>query len=530
MMGMMAGPFRFLVAVALLTLLAAPADLVAQATRPADAAPTPARSDKTVVIVADGDVDNFMRDSIQRRVNKARELGADTIILRIDTYGGLVTAGLEISRFLKQQDDLHLVAFVDNKAISAGAMIALACDEIVMEPASQIGDSGVIAMSPGGGGMATLGATERAKAESPVVADFDDSARRNGYSPLLARSFVLVEQDVYAIQNVDTGERRFVDGEMYERLVNGGEGESETTSWEPVPDVPLPLDTDTGLLTLSNVTAERIGVSAGTFLSPEAFAAERGLNLITTLEPGAGERFVGLLTSFALRGILMTVLFFSIYAAFSAPGTGVPEVVAASALAVLFGVPWLAGYAQWYELVAVLLGVLLLIVELFLIPGFGLFGISGLILILGGLTMTFVGPLMPSDLPAGFGVDWGNFANGLLTVLLGLLASIGLWIWLGRYLPKLPYARGLILGDLEPSDEEAARAAAWPTVGATGIAVSDLRPGGTAKFAITDAPDDTANTDVVCDRGFVVAGTGLTVIETAGNRVVVRPTGGKAEG
>lgn len=532
MMGIMAGHLRFLAVGALLTLFAAaiaPPAAVAQATRPVNAAPIDNPGGEAVVVVADGDVDNFMRDSIRRRVNEARELGADTVILRIDTYGGLVTAGLEISRFLKQQDDLHLVAFIDEKAISAGAMIALACDEIVMEPASQIGDSGVIAMGPGGGPQA-LGDTERAKAESPVVADFDDSARRNGYSTLLAQSFVLVNRDVYAIQNVETGERRFVDGKDYDRLVNGGPFESERTDWEPVPDVPVPLVSDTGLLTVSNVIAERIGLSTGTYLSPQEFAADRGMTIIATLTPTAGERFVGLLTSFAFRGVLMTVLFFSIYAAFSTPGTGLPEVVAATALAVLFGVPWLAGYAQWYELVAVLLGLVLLIVELFLIPGFGVFGISGLILIFGGLAMTFVGPIMPSGMPAGVGVDWSGFADGLLTALIGLVASIGLWIWLGRYLPKLPYARGLILDDMEPSEEEAARAAAWPLVGATGVAVSDLRPGGTAKFAITDAPDDTANADVVCDRGFVPAGTPLNVVEVAGNRVVVRPMGGKTEG
>ena len=131
-------------------------------------------------------------------------------------------------------------------------------------------------------------------------------------------------------------------------------------------------------------------------------------------------------------------------------------------------------------------------------------------------------------LPIGFGVDWTSLGYGLITVFVGLCCSVLLWFWLGRYLPHLPYANRLILRDetLSPDEamQRAARDAAWPLPGMTGTAVSDLRPGGTAKFAIAESdPDDTANADVVSDRGFVAAGTRLAVVEVHGNRVVVRP-------
>ncbi len=472
-----------------------------------------------VVIILDGDVDDSMRDGLKRRFNEAETLGADTIILQINTYGGLVTSALDISRFIKRSD-LNVIALIDDKALSAGCMIALACDEIVMEPASLIGDCGVIAMNSGGG-LQELGDTERAKAESPVLAEFDDSARRNGYSTRLAESFVRVSVVVHAIENTRMGETRFVGPEERDRLL-AIDGESE---WRDLPNVPVPLDSETSLLTLGDQTAARIGFSKGTFATPEALAASRGYNVLATLMPSGGERLIGLLSSFAVRGILMTVLFLSLYAAFHTPGTGVPEAIVAALLVVLFGVPWLTGFAQWYEILAVVVGIVLIAMEIFVIPGFGLFGLSGIVLLVTGLAFSFVGPVAIPGLPAGFGVDWNNLGYGLLTVVLGLFSSLLLWAWLSRYLPHMPYARGIILKDAQMSDEERARQAVWPTVGSEGVAVSDLRPGGTAKFAITDLPGDTANTDVVCDRGFVFAGTPLMVVEANGNRIVVRPAG-----
>jgi membrane-bound serine protease (ClpP class) len=479
---------------------------------------------RAVVIVADGTVDNFMRNSIERRVGEARDLGADAVILKIDTYGGLVTAGLEISRFLKQLD-LPVLAFVDDKAISAGALISLAADEIAMEPASMIGDSGVIAMAPGGG-QQTLGDTERAKVESPVLADFDDSARRNGYSDLLAASFVRTDLVVFAIEHVETGEIRFVDRADHDSLVSGGMfGEPEEAVWRDLPGVPVPLDDEQSLLTMSDEVAQKIGLSIGTFADAEALAAAKGWTIVATLQPSGGERLVGFLGGFAVRGILVTVLLFSAYASFSSPGTGVPEVVAAISAGVLFGVPWLTGFAQWYEVLLVLVGLALIAVEIFVLPGFGVFGISGLIAVLGGMAMTFVGPIVLPGLPTGYGVDWSNLAWGMLCVLLGMGLSLLLWLWLAKYVAYLPGAGRLVLQDDEPGEEALARAAveAWPPIGSTGTAVTDLRPGGTARFAITDVAGDTANADVVSDRGFIEAGTGLVVVEVAGNRVVVRP-------
>ena len=172
----------------------------------------PAARDRAVVISLSGTVDDFNRDALQRRFEKARRLGAGTVILEIDTYGGLVSSALDISRFIKNQTDLHTIAFVNSKAISAGALIALACDEIVMTPAR----SATAPRSSAPWARRTW-ATPNGPRPEPVLADFEESARGR-YDPLLGGAMVTVNPAVYYIQNDATGKKRFVDAESTRSL------------------------------------------------------------------------------------------------------------------------------------------------------------------------------------------------------------------------------------------------------------------------------------------------------------------------
>src|SRR5947207_8826969 len=103
------------------------------------------------VVRLEGKVDDYNRDRFFKQFNQAKAVGAKVIIVDLDTYGGLVTSGLDISRFLKSQNDVRTIAFVGDKAISAGAMIAMACDEIVMTPSAQLGDCAPISIKDDGG-------------------------------------------------------------------------------------------------------------------------------------------------------------------------------------------------------------------------------------------------------------------------------------------------------------------------------------------------------------------------------------------
>jgi membrane-bound serine protease (ClpP class) len=132
---------------------------------------------------------------------------------------------------------------------------------------------------------------------------------------------------------------------------------------------------------------------------------------------------------------------------------------------------------------------------------------------------------MPDVSSRDWSIDWVAIRNGFLYVIAAMTASLLLWVWLSRSLPKLPYARRLILSTVAggpasmPGGVDAAESPEMPVVGEIGSALTDLRPGGMARFEGTSRV-----ADVVSDSGFVRAGTRIIVREVAGSRVVVRPS------
>jgi len=260
--------------------------------------------------------------------------------------------------------------------------------------------------------------------------------------------------------------------------------------------------------------------------SAESLAASRDLNITTTYAPTAGDHLLEWLASGFVRMILIIVLMQSLYIAMSHPGHGWPEAITVIVLGVLLGVPMLTGYAGWIEALAILLGMALLALEIFVIPGFGAAGVFGIILVFGGLIMTFVGgePNLPGWLPS-IRNTWTNVQHGVMFVTAAMAISLVLWIWLGRYLPKMPYFNRLILTSMTGSSIAAIDPdrplESGPAVGDVGVAVTDLKPGGSVKFLTESYPDGRVAA-VVSDSGFLKSGTNVIVSEVAGNRVAVR--------
>jgi len=496
--------------------------LIAAIPRPLLSSPTTAPADpKAAVVIFQGDVDDFARDSLERRFVEARAAGAKTIILKLNTYGGLVTAGLDISGFIKRQTDLHTIAFVDEKAISAGALIAFACDEIVMDPSSVIGDCAPIIFKTDGT-IDSMGATERAKAESPVLADFLDSAARNGHDPMLAEAMVAIDHPIWAWR--ESG--KAADGSIH---FTHSEPTTLPSDWKEIPGVANPLNSADTLLTVHSRVAVAIGLAREIAASPEALAQERGLQLVGTFAPGNGEKFVELLGNPFSRLVLIIVFMASLKIGLSAPGHGAAEAVALISLGLLVGMPLLTGYAQWWEVVLIFAGLGLIAFEVFVFPGHFVSAIAGVLMLIVGLVLSFAGsePAGPGWLPQTQ-QTWELLEKGLLVVAGGFAGSLGLWIWLNRFLPSLPYFNRLILtatsggGTPPPSNLPPARESAWPPIGAAGLATTDLRPGGSASFA-DGVLGDTRIVAVVSDSGYVSAGATLIVREVHGNRIVVRP-------
>ena len=466
-----------------------------------------------------GEIDDYNRDSFFKRFRTAKADGAKTIIVEIDTWGGLVTAGLDISRFLKSQNDVHTIAYVNDRAISAGAMIAMACDEIVMKDIATLGDCAPIVRSADGT-LQSLPTAERAKLQSPIAADFYESALRNHHDPLLAEAMVVTEVVVYWVEDPETHERRFVDQADYTQLT--GEG------WKPVKmvGVPQPVDTADKLLTVGTDEAVKLGLATGKAATVEQLAADRNLNVTESLHSGFGEAAIAWLNGGVVRMLLITIFGAAIYAAMHAPGHGTAEALAVTTLGLLLGVPLLAGYATWWEIVLILGGLAMIAFEIFVFPHAGVMILAGVVMMAVGLVMTFVG----GD-PGGYRIVphlQGNVASlkhGLGFVTSGLIGAVVLCSWISRYLPKMPYFSRLVLSSVtggQPVVNELTTPA-WPAIGAVGRAVTPLGPGGSAEFPVASGAEFRIYS-VVSESGYLAAGSPVIVREVGGGRLVVQST------
>lgn len=528
---------------ALMCVLALVASAIAQSavpatTRAADGVPTTqgVGSDQapTAVIRIQGVIDDYAKDVVLAHLAQARKSGAKVIIFDIDTPGGAVGATLEMTRAVRAVNDAKTVAFIDPQAYSAGTIFAVALDEIYMAPESALGDCAPIMVTQTG--LQTLGDAERAKLSSPVVADMYASASRNGHNPDVLAAMVLPGRVIHAVLSPE-GERKFTDDKGYRGLLDKG--------YKPIPGVPDPLDGTDTLLTLDNRSAEKVGLSRGTFASVEALAAAKGWAIQQTLEPTKGQLLVQWLNSTAVRGVLLTAFMITMYLSFNVPGHGLPEAVCLTALATLIIVPLLTGYASWLEIVLILLGIGLIALEIFVITGTVIPGLVGGCMVLVGLILTFVpkelpgspGEWMPPTMPS-MPQTWAALQTGLLVVAISLLVSMGGGLWVSRYLPRMPYGRKLILSAVSgqggsvaaiADDAPGATAHVWPAIGATAVCVSDLRPGGNAEFPDPDGPGF-RSVAVISDSGFVAKGTPVRVREVEGARILVRPVAGGAGG
>jgi membrane-bound serine protease (ClpP class) len=180
-------------------------------------------------------ITDITAESLQRRITLARDLGARVIVFEMDTPGGLVTSSIAVADLIRELTDIKTVAWVNPTAHSGGALVAVACDEIIMTRSSRIGDAQVIMGGPGGAGA--VPEELQPKAYTPVLADFRQSAKLNGYSQVLCEAFVLPDREVWWIENVVTGERRFVFTEEKNRLLgsNNSRDKDETQASGYVP-------------------------------------------------------------------------------------------------------------------------------------------------------------------------------------------------------------------------------------------------------------------------------------------------------
>jgi membrane-bound serine protease (ClpP class) len=509
------------------------AQLQQAAGKPAAATAVPAYRQATTVAVltVHGAIDGITLRSLERRVRQARADGADAIVFDIDTPGGALDATLDICHLIRTEAPANTVAWINPKAYSAGTIIALACREIVVAPASAFGDAAPI--SPFG----PIPTAERAKVESPLLAEVIHSARANHYDEKLVEAFIGVGVELWMIENTNTGERAFVDRQEYDTLF--GEDPpaqltpvapppgmqtpppvrpwfmpSETTGAEPIdPELirqqieleqsrPSPRDQLTAadrdewtlvrqvvsndrLLVLKPPQAVEYGLAAARVANDDQLKAYFGAQTLERYPATWSESLAQFLINPIVRGVLLVIFVICLLVELAAPGLGVFGATAGLSLLIVIGAPWLAGMAQWWEILLIVVGLGLIAMELFIIPGFGVPGVGGAACVLVGLVGTFVSddlttPAGRSDLVAGLTATFtALLAAGIASWL--LFRQIETLPVLGRFILKAQVGQPQGGATGGPGLLEAIGGGEQPLeTGSVGVAETDLRPAGRA--------------------------------------------------
>jgi membrane-bound serine protease (ClpP class) len=429
--------------------------------------PAPTAHPVVYVVPIHGVVDLGLAPFIERVLDAAVAARAAAVILEVNTFGGRVDAAVVIRDALLRAR-VPTVAFVDKRAISAGALIALAAERI--------------AMADGG----TIGAA------TPVeIGASGDSPR-----PVAEKTVSYVRKEFRA-----TAETRKRPARLAEAMVDA--------------DVEIPgLNAKGKLLTLTTEEALRHGIADFSASSVAAVLTTLGLDgaEIRRVTPAWAETLVRFLTQPLVSSLLTTIGILGIILELRTPGFGVPGALGMLSLGLFFWGHWLARLAGFEEILLVAGGVVLLTIEIFVTPGFGLAGTLGLVALVGGLGLSLIGS----------GATWDVILGAARQVVLSLLLAIAASLAMLRFLPSLPFGRRLVLETELGAGEGFASAAAadlmW--LGKRGTAASTLRPAGIATF-------EGERVDVVSDGEFINAGDPITVVKVDGNRIVVRQLHGK---
>ena len=462
---------------------------------------------KVVVIPLHGTVDYVMFSSLKRRLELAKRYEPDIVVIEVDTYGGYVVDAERIVSLLERHWGFDVVAYVGKKALSAGAYICLACDGIVMAPTATLGDCMPILA------FGTVDKELAEKARSPLRAKFAALAKRNNYPQALA--VAMVDPSIEALEVVVrmNGKQRrlFVTKSDYDRVVGrlvrqGADIVSER--------VVVPAGK---LLTMDGEQAKQFGFAR--FLAPSLDAALRRLNAqtpVVVLSKSWWEHIISFINWGPIVALLLIIAGIGVYIEVTHPGMMVPGAVGVGCLAIVLLSSYLAGLAAVIEIILIVAGIVLLLIEVFLIPGFGVAGLIGAALVvLGGFLL-----LQPFVLPQN-AWEMEVFKRNMLVLgssVVGVAVAVFL---LSQYLPKSRAFGRLFV--VEPPDGMSGAAAleertSGVKVGDVGRTITPLRPSGKAIFASKPL-------SVVTEGEFLDEGVEVEVVAVSGNRIVVRKRG-----
>ena len=466
---------------------------------------SPEAAGPVYVIPIHGDIQPSQVAFLQRSINEARSAGAARIVFEIDTFGGRVDSALRIANLIGSLDDVETSAYValspegTGVSWSAGALIAFATDSIFMAPGTSIGAAAPVLASPDG---------SMAQADEKVVSAMRGQmaalAEKNGYPVPIALAMVDSELVVYEY---------FLDGEQ--GIATAAELEALERQHGEAVSRGATISEQGKLLTLTAGEMERFGVSRGTVARIGDLLELTGLSgaAVVRLEPSAADRTVAILTGAAFSSLLILVGLVALFSEISSPGFGVPGTIAVACFAVLFTSNFLLGTVGSLELLLFLLGVVLLVVEILVLPGFGIAGISGLVAIAASLILSMQGFVVPS-----FDWEWQLLHRNVLVVLGNLFGALVGFAVLASMFRHVPVFQRLSLAttqDISAGYTVQAAEIYGGYIGRRGVAITTLRPSGKAEFGDETFP-------VESDGEFIEAGTPVEVIDVRGSNLIVR--------
>ena len=419
----------------------------------------------------DGTIDLGLPPYIRRAIEEAEAHDAKAVIFDINTFGGRVDAATQIKDAILSSDVLT-IAFINRRAISAGALISLSCEKIYMTGGGLIGAATAVDMS---------GKKGSEKVISFMREEMASTAEKRGRSKEIARGMVDEELNfTHLVIDGDSVEVKDIEGRKEGKLIS--------------------LTTDQAL---------KYHIADGTAENMEALLDSLGYSSVDIIESRENwsEAVVRFLTNPVVASLLTTFGFLGILFELQSPGWGIPGFVGLTCLILSLSASYIAELATVSDMIFILSGLALLLLEILVIPGFGVVGVGGIGFIVYGLYL-----LLLPEVPVGEEI-LDQAMDGFLIGIVG--AIIGLYL-LGRIMIKTKFWVQLTAPDVQKKEDGYTNTFGWESLmGENGISDSDLHPSGWVKVA-------NQRVFVVSEGDFIEKGTHVQILSVDGNRIVVR--------
>ncbi|MDZ4780191.1 MAG: NfeD family protein [Planctomycetia bacterium] len=415
------------------------------------------------------------------------------VVVWLDSEGGSVADAAALANDLASLNpaEVRTVAYVPTNASGDATLVALACDQIVMHKQAQLGGDGAMPFQP--------------EDRQLVVRLSEEIARQKQRSPSLAGAFFDGNRRVFSYVRAGDGFTEYFTEDELQR-------QGDKDDWRQGAEI-----TKAGQpLRLTSDRAEELGLAWQVVDDFGAFKTLYGLEADPTLvEPGWADTLIDALNSAAVSWLILVVGLWALYFELHSPGVGLGGFLAGICFLLFFWSHHLNGTAGWLEILLFVAGLGCLVLEVFVLPGFGVFGIGGGAMIITSLVLasqTFVLP--------GNASEMHEMKRSLLVVVGAGAGFMVAAVSLQRFLPHTPWFSRIVLAPLthEEADELGAREsmADWQhLLGCQGVTTTRLAPAGKAQFG-------DALLDVTSPGQYVAAGQPVEVIEVHGAHVVVR--------